>query len=279
MRCLLSGLFLVFFLTGCAHLNNHFDRVPAKSKRQLRLVTYNLNWGKKEWHHGKPTESVKAIQSLQPDIILLQEATEKWQDYLRPALHHHYPYRHYLLDDSATGMAVLSKYPVSHMELLPVKYGRHFAQLFQVQTPKGNIQMMNVHLLPPLTKGDGLGLFAHALWTTGSLRRYEMAYFYDFITPNMPTIIAGDFNESHYGAAGQLLYSHGFQNALLVQNDNAATWHWPVLGIFRLTRRIDHIYYNKALCLKKLFILHEGSSDHFPIMGDFTFQAPSCIHL
>ncbi len=72
--CLIS----LISLNACTSL--HVPRLFTKNPHQLRLMTYNVNWGKDEdWKVTKPQATLRAMSLSNADIILLQEITPTWE--------------------------------------------------------------------------------------------------------------------------------------------------------------------------------------------------------
>jgi len=243
------------------------DFVYKKEKNQLRVVTYNINYGERKWHISSPQKTTNAIRRLDGDIVLLQESNPFWQAYLNKQLFDLYPYRLYKHDDSAGGLAILSKYPINNQRYTDSLIGWHPAWIFDVNTPIGVLQMANLHLTPPLISKADPNFSVAAYFSTPVIRDREIRYYYQLINPNLPTIIAGDFNESDNGFVTQFLKQKGFKDAQSMQGKGLNTWRWS-LGLITLQRKLDHIFYNHAITETRVQLLHDGDSDHYPLAVD-----------
>ena len=85
----------------------------------------------------------------------------------------------------------------------------------------------------------------------------------------MPTIIAGDFNEGDLGYAVKWLSQQGFYDAAKVSHTRHHTWEWN-FGWMNFHDRFDRVFFNNALNLHNFQVVHWGSSDHYPVIAEFS---------
>ncbi len=252
-----SLLILFFFLiAGCAAPALRIQEDPSLPK--LTVVTFNVNYSL-----AGDSETLKAIGSVAADLILLQETTPEWELVTRREYGSRFPHVKFWHDHREGGLAVLSKYKISKAEILESPVGRYPAVRLEVSTPLGNLQILNIHLHPPVTKG---GNHFAGYFTTFGIRLKEMKSFFQRLDPMLPTIVAGDFNEESDGSAIQLLIKEGFLRA----NPGKDTWRYKtIFGTLR--RALDHVMY-RQLSLVSSRVLSKGKSDHLPLVSEF--QAP-----
>lgn len=239
-------------------------QAPPPGTPALTVMTYNVNFG-----IAGDAATIDVIRAAGADLVLLQETNRAWERALRRDLALEYP--HMRFEDPSTyvagGMGVLSKRPILVSDSpVPSPVGWFFGWRVEVDTALGRIQVLNVHLRPPLSRpGKPLrGYFA-----TRSDRVTEMRAFLATLKPGMPALIAGDFNEDDDGAAVDLALDRGMDNALPPFHPQATTWRWPV-GSFTARTRLDHILYEDAvLHCYDAKVLYLGSSDHFPVVAGF----------
>lgn len=263
-------IFLILALSGCANFKTHYDTFKNKpNSKVLRIATYNVNWGEDRWKIHNRQSTLQAIQRLHADILLLQEITPRWQHEINQAIKHQYHYRYYRHYKNGGGLAVLSKYPVQHVKFIPPYEEWHPNWIFYIRTPLGKIQFMNVHLTPPIDANYGLGFLFSAVFKAPAKRLREIKYLYQQLNHHMLTILAGDFNESDQGSTLQFLRDNGFYDAILLHKKRPMTWHWPTF-LLTLHQRYDRIFYTPPLHAVQVQVLHEGDSDHYPVVVDFT---------
>jgi endonuclease/exonuclease/phosphatase (EEP) superfamily protein YafD len=235
----------------------------ARAQRgALRLMTYNLNFGNPD-----VAATLTAIESGNADIVLLQEVTAQWRDALSKRFAERYPHHTFHVHTRmAGGLAVLSKLPIESDELWapPAGTGAWFpAQRLVVTTPFGALQLLNVHLRPARDRGSWLRGFM----TTREVRRNEIAAHWRAMNRELPTIVAGDFNEDAGGRAIDYLAKQGL---VRVKTSGPATWHYQTIARGRaidvLRMDIDHVMIDRHLVGSEGRVLDAGTSDHRPVV-------------
>ncbi|RUR19664.1 hypothetical protein ELY21_03440 [Legionella sp. km535] len=258
---------ILLILPSCSAKFMGNDRVVQKNINHLRIVTYNINWGNSTWPITAPQKTVDAIKLLDGDIVLLQEATAFWQNYFKEHLSELYPYQLFKPKDDGGGLAVLTKYPVRDQQYTHSLIGWHPGWIFDVASPYGKVQIANLHLTPPLISKDNLNFNLSAYFSTPAIREREIEFYYQFIQPYLPTVIAGDFNEGTQGLVTQFLNQHGFTDVQFQQGKKKSTWQWR-FGLFMVQQQLDHIFYNNSFIETNAQVYYGGDSDHFPLAVD-----------
>ena len=235
---------------------------PPRPAGALRVMSYNVNFGLE----GDPA-AVDAIAQAHPQIVLLQETTDTWRDALVSGLPQ-FAYHHFAPPTGlpAGGMGVMSMYPIVSAEELPSVAGPFIAQRVVVDTPAGRIQLLNVHLRPPMSDG---GSWVVGFFSTRDVREREMSWHAARLDPELPTIIAGDFNEEAGGLALAVTERLGFTDATAQWVGKTRTWEWPVSGLV-LRFQLDHILHDARFTSSGAGIVEAGRSDHKPIWADLT---------
>ncbi len=233
---------------------------PASAPR-VRVLSFNVNFGVAD-----ATANLEAIASIDADVVLLQEITAESEDRFRDAFSEQYP--NILWQDccNAGGLGVLSKYPIVGETYLEPDAGWFPGWLVAAQTPIGEIQFLDVHLRPPVSDW---GSWVTGRFSTRKIRAREIEGFWKSVEPHSPVIVAGDFNEGTDGLAVQFLTQKGMRSALAQVDPKADTWHWP-LKLGELSAMLDHIVYDARLSLLRAQVQELGSSDHYPVVAEFT---------
>jgi len=224
----------------------------------LTLLTYNV-----EFNNPDPSASLDAIASADADVVLLQEVTRDWERALVARFAKQYPHRIFRIGARGpTGMAVLSKRPISAEEVIssPV-YA--FAQRLEIDAPFGAVQILNVHLRPAIDRGS----WVRGYFTTPPLRRREIEAYWKHVRGGVPTIVAGDFNEEPSGTVLAFLAAHGLARAA---TKGPRTWHYVAGGREWLAMDIDHVALDGALTARDAHVLDAGTSDHRPVVVTIT---------
>jgi len=234
-------------------------RLPSPGQPHVTVLTYNVNF-------GIPGEAgvVETIRRAGADLVLLQETTSAWEEELRASLGAAYPWMEFRHERGAGGLAVLARRPFEVKEYLPAPSGWFPAVRLVARTPLGPIQVLNVHLRPPF----GPEGYASGYIRSRGVRRAEIAAYHARLDPRLPTVVAGDFNESEGGRAVRYLAERGFTTVLPAFDPRGTTWRWPTsLGTLRA--RLDHIACDGRLEPVAARILPGGESDHLAVLATF----------
>lgn len=236
--------------------------LQQKAAHQLRVMTYNVNFGM-----AGDASSIDAIEGVQPDLVFLQETNEVWQRALLARLRGTYPHQRFTHPETwpAGGMGLLSKYPVISLQHLESVGGYFFAWRVVLDTKLGRIQVLNVHLRPPMSDG---GSWVVGYFSTRDDRVREIENHIAALDPKLPTLIVGDFNEEGDGRAIELLEDRGYGDALPQFVGNRRTWEWPV-GSMTLKFQLDHIMHDAYFVPVTGAVVEAGRSDHKPVWVDF----------
>jgi endonuclease/exonuclease/phosphatase (EEP) superfamily protein YafD len=256
MRILLLVVLVVG--AGC-----HSVRPPEPATGpHFTLMTYNVNWG-----GAGAEQAVEIIRAERPDIVCLQETNPAWQKYLRAALAREY--RHMSFRDSADraggGLGFLSRVPASEVAYVPSKTGWFDGWIMSFQTAAGQVQVLNVHLRPPVSDR---GSWVSGYLSTGDDREREMEEFYGHRRKDLALIVTGDFNDGEGSGVLRWLRTQGMRNALPQFDSRTPTWQWRMSAI-TLSRRMDHIVYGSGLHCYQARVVKGGASDHYPVVGVF----------
>lgn len=244
--------------------------IPARDPGTVRVMSYNLNFGLA----GDP-EGAAAIAEASPDIVVLQESNAAWED----ALVRDLPYPHHQFGAPsvgapnawpAGGMGVLSRFPIRSIEQLPSVNGPFFAWRIVIDTPHGAIQILDLHLRPPMSDG---GSWVVGYFSTRGNRETEIEAHLARLDPKLPTIIAGDFNEEADGLAVKVADRLGYTDAIAQHRGATRTWEWPV-GRFTLRFQLDHVLYDSRFVAPSAGIVEAGRSDHKPVWADLQRVEP-----
>lgn len=239
------------------------------------LATYNVNFA---IAGDEPT--MRALRELAADVVLLQETNEAWESALGPWIEReglHARFWH-SRDWPAGGAAIVSRWPLRSVRTAPSAVQWFDAQRAIVEGPCGAIEVVNVHLQPPVTRDGALvrGWFEaptqhereiNALWSAIVRREDAIA-----------TIVAGDFNEPEdRGAVAWLARERRMTSAVAGFAPRATTWRWSV-GPFTLEQRLDHVVYDPTqLRALDARVLRAGRSDHLPVRVEFAHRRRCAI--
>lgn len=258
----LSSCLVAVIAASCAETPLRAPRVPIEGRQSLTVLSYNLNYGLA----GDPA-TLEAIASRPADLVLLQETSEEWEASLRERFGGEFPYAMFRHCCLAGGLGVLSKYEVSELEYIEPPPGGWFpGWRLHVESPLGPLQVLNVHLRPQVgDSGLNVGGVLSGMVTTPPIRRQQMALYAQNLEPGLPTLVAGDFNESEHGGAIHWLEQRGL-HSVVPDFSHEDTWSWPT-SVGRVSRRFDHIVHSRELSVLDAGVIQAGNSDHLPVFA------------
>lgn len=261
----LTLLIASLVLSGCAQSSTETTErlIEPAEARQLKVMTYNVNYG-----IAGDLDTILAIQHEDADLVLLQETNAAWERALREHLASMYPHMLFEHCCGAGGLAVLSKAPLESGAYLAAPGDGWFpAWRVVAETPIGHVQVLNVHLRPPLSNS---GSVLSGYFSTPSVRVEEISSHVHALEDGMPTLVAGDFNEDASGRAVRTLESRGIRTVLPEFHPGEKTWRWNT-SVGTVRAQLDHIAYDRAhLHPLEAYVLDAGRSDHVPVVAVFT---------
>ncbi|HEX3697889.1 MAG TPA: endonuclease/exonuclease/phosphatase family protein [Polyangia bacterium] len=272
---LVAALIVVFPLMGL-HLGRGV--APPPGSQVLRVVSFNVDEGR----FGL-ANVIRAVRSVNPDLILLQEGGRADEDTLRAG------FSDYLFRKDGQ-FAVASRYPIVDV-LLPAAvtqnneiHSLRFVR-YRLQTGAGLVDVFNMHPLSPRAAldelhGEGLRqeILSGRILTPSSapvpinanLRTRQVQGVADEARRSTyPVIIAGDTNlpEQSWAFAQWLgTYQDGFAQ-------RGAGFGYTFPAIKRPWMRIDRILAGPDLRFLTCAVLTERASDHLAVTADL--QLPS----
>src|SRR5665648_281608 len=111
-KIILLGCCLLVF-AGCQAIPHTPKFIPAKPPHTLRVASYNIDWDEEACEKILyPKATLYTIQMLNANILLVKEATLKWERILQKQFKHKYPYQQTHNFPNSGGLAILSKYPI-----------------------------------------------------------------------------------------------------------------------------------------------------------------------
>ena len=251
-------LLLIELICGCAARPP--ERPPLTIDRpNLRIMTYNVNFG-----GAGMNDAVAAIAEADADIVCLQETTRAWERQLRHGLGTIYPYMEFRHSGGAGGQAFLSRFELQEISYVKETPGWFPGWIVKVNTSAGAVQLVNVHLRPPLSERGSVTPSAY--FGTGSIRREEVQLLAQKLDPSAATLVVGDFNENDSGEAVAWLRQHGFTDSLRQFDSRSNTWEWRT-SLITVRGRYDHILYSPNLQCVDARVMRRGASDHFPVVA------------
>ena len=265
MRKSLAVLLLALFIAGCGGRAARTAVAPLPAEPHVSVMTFNVNVGMA----GDPS-TVDAVAHQDADVIFLQESTPQWESAIRQRFGESYPHMAFKQCLPAGGLAVLSRLPIESIDYLPAENWFPAARVV-VASPLGRLQVLNVHLRPPVS---AKGSVVSGYFTTPPVRRHEISAFASALDPALPTLVVGDFNQDENGGGVRWLREHGYRSALPEFQPHAQTWRWKT-SVVSLHGRYDHLCYDARLTPLRVEVRDVGQSDHLPVVGVFALSHES----
>jgi endonuclease/exonuclease/phosphatase family metal-dependent hydrolase len=263
---------LTILLTGPA------TAIPAEGAGQEKsneieparfsVATFNICWG-----NLNLPKVVAGIREAKADLVLLQETNAQSEVYLRRNLRAIYPNMYFRGHDGAYAaerFGILSKAPVGGLKFLRPKDGLFGAWRGQTNLAGRALQIVNVHLQPIIVDSrQGITGLLRSFAAMEQTHHREIEYIYQNLSPDVPTLVAGDFNSTSTFLAPSFLLAKGFVDsfASLTKNpDSHPTWHW-LIGQAELSLRIDYIFHTRHVRTLESRILKSDASDHYLVVS------------
>jgi len=255
------ALLVALLGAGCRALRE----AESPAGPHFRVLTYNVNWGA-----PRPDLALDLVRSSGADVVCLQETTPEWEELLRRELGGEYAFMDFRQSRGRMGggLGFLSRGPAREVAYVPSDSGWFDAWILALETPCGPVQILNLHLRPPLSDG---GSWVSGYFSTPGERVREIERFHARRDPRLPILAAGDFNDIGGSPVLEWLEREGLTNALSEFDAYTPTWEWRS-SLATLRRRMDHILYSRELHCSSARVLRGGASDHFPVEAVFTRQ-------
>jgi maltose 6'-phosphate phosphatase len=244
--------------------DNNDGKNYSFQREQLKVLILNLHCYQEENQDEKFTQIAKAINELEVDIVCLQEVAEYWRDgegdwesnaaklindRLISPFHLHTDWSHLGFDKYREGVAILSRYPLSHQHS---RYVSDSHDIYSIHSRK--IVMAQVHV-PYM---GAINVFsAHLSWLEDGfneqfdrLHQWAEECYADNI---QATLLCGDFNITAGSSGYELVVnSNQYDDQFLAANDQGIfdkifrvnDAHWQ--DLLAKDYRIDYIFMNKA---------------------------------
>ncbi len=206
--------------------------------------------------NGNSAEVLKAVESADPDLLLLLEVTPQWEDKLTP-LNENYPYR---IADPRTdnfGIMMLSKIPLEHGKVLQIGPAGVPSITAEAHFPQGVVSVIGTHPVPPIGKEHS------------DSRNAQLAELAEQVSgQKYPVLLMGDLNTTSWSAQfKKLLKESGLKNSMKGFGFQP-TWR----GNAFLKIPLDHVLHAPEITVHNRVIGGNVGSDHLPVIVDFSIR-------
>lgn len=213
-----------------------------------RFMLLNVNT-----HSGNPEAVMRLLQKEQPDILLLEEISDKWVESLQ-GLGAIYPHQHLEPQEDNFGIGLYSRHPLKEAKTIYI--GRDPLPSIQatVTLPNGEVHFLGTHPLPPVGR------------RMSESRNIQLDWLPDHVRRDGPFILAGDLNTTPWNFYFRKLRResglHDSARGFGVQPT------WPQSG-WLLRIPLDHCLHSRHITIQDRRIGPDVGSDHFAVIIDF----------
>ncbi len=271
-RSVLVPLVIFIFLYGELFLPN----APAPNTDSITVMTFNI-WG---GSHSPETARV-IVENGVPDIVALQEVTPPMADVLLEEIGDLYPYRLLEAEGTYRGMAVLSRLPLTELDISHLAHPWWQVQAMRVEAAARPFTLYNVHphaanVLVYIEQGmDVVQEVRNSMAIRQQLIETLVA---DFSRRDGPIVVVGDFNSTDQSDVYALMRRY------LADAHRASGWGlghtFPAYGgsfrgvpILPLQMRLDMVFLSKDFRAVRTWVSRTyGESDHRPSLAEFVWR-------
>lgn len=237
------------------------EGIESNETKKIRIMTYNIHRGRDKIGNNNLKNISKLIEYYDVDIVGLQEVDKNvsrtnFEDQLKILAEELSMYYYFGSNKSFLkgeyGNGVLSKYPLQSPENI-IFQGREPRGLLKTSILLGNNKKMNfmvTHL--------GLDIEERQKQFNNVLN------YIDVYDENL--VLVGDFNVLDNDPNIMKIQKH-----LNDVGEKTINRYVNTLNIFRNEHRIDYVFVNKRMQIKKYKVEKVQYSDHFPIIVDIEF--------
>jgi endonuclease/exonuclease/phosphatase (EEP) superfamily protein YafD len=228
----------------------------SESGSNIVLYSHNV-----QWSEGVPVDVARQILSVDPDVVLLQEADDAFLADLTPLLGGRYPHQATTIGQRTTSMATLSRWPLAEVfDTMTEPWDENPFLFTTVSTPSGELRLANVHLSAPVSSRNR------------ERREREFAVIEAAEAVRGLDLLIGDFNASSAHRDLRRLIERGYADGHReVGCGLGLTWSrrgggWPsVLSL-------DHLFTGGDVTPVAYQVLDYASSDHKAIAAEISLN-------
>ncbi len=218
----------------------------------LRAVQFNVSR-----INPTPDRAFEYLQSVKPDIVVLEECDQRWIERLQQA-RTDYPSVIGQPREDAFGIALASRIPLDEASIRRLGPYRLPAVIARVHVGERPLTVIGVHAMSPLSPRDS-AVRNTMLRELAALVRAE----------TRPVLLLGDLNTSPWSwAFGELIRASGLQDTRRGFGVQAS---WPA-GLGPLGIPIDHCLVSPGLVVHHRLVGPSHGSDHHPILVELAVE-------
>ena len=227
---------------------------PAAGARPVRVVAFNVHFA-----NGNVPGIAKYLESLAPDVVVLEEMTTSSADQLEallPGLVH----RHRAIDEGGRGVVILSRWPLIAPQLL-ARDGQMYGARADVDLGDRKFRLYGVHLTWPVVP-------AAARARNAQLRELGR----ELAACAGSCAVVGDFNVTPWSSHFRDLLKNSGVRDCAAGRGWLPTWTSVLPAALRI--RIDQCVVAGATGVAEVRVGESVGSDHFATINDLLVNGP-----
>ena len=224
---------------------------PAKDAPRFSVSHFNVNNPS-----GDMEEFFTGIETINADLVNIQEITPVWEDTIIKRLSPSYPYYYSNAELGLFGMAVFSKYPFSNIDTFRYKEIPHLFGTLALND-EHKVRFISIHPFPALNNYYYERLKEHL--------GYVAQYCKEIVDP---LIVLGDYHAVIWSDEVQDFR----QSTRLNDSRRGLMPTFPHGSLTFHEQPIDHIFYSKELDCLEFKTISSHQTTHLGIVGQFQFK-------
>jgi endonuclease/exonuclease/phosphatase (EEP) superfamily protein YafD len=229
----------------------YFGKPAPPSAKPVRAMLMNIYAG-----NGNTDLVIETIRAADPDILLLEEVTLKWQKELK-VLNGLYTYRISEPRDDCFGIMLLSKYPLERTKVVKIGTADVPSVITEAHLPQGVVSIIGTHPLPPI----GEAYSNHRNNQLAALPAHIKGL-------DNPVLLMGDLNTTPWSPHFKnLIKDSGLKNSMKGFGFQPS---WT--GNVFLKIPLDHMLHSEEILIHNRMIGPDVGSDHRPVIVDFSLK-------
>ena len=239
------------------HPSDH--EIETKDYKEIKILAANIRAKNKDYE-----KFLRLVRNNDPDIVLVVEATKKWQLELS-SLKEDFPYTIEQAQENTYGMLLFSKYPLENTSierLVDEKVPSFFTDLILSNNHK--LHLICLHPRPPRPKE------ASSVEKDGELMK--VATYLENKEFKPYTIVLGDLNDVAWSHTTRLFLR---KSKLLDPRVGRGLYNTFPAGMSWMGFPIDHIFHGESIAINSLKVLEDIGSDHLPYTSKFLIESYS----
>jgi endonuclease/exonuclease/phosphatase (EEP) superfamily protein YafD len=244
---------------------------PPPAGPTFRLMTFNAGAGA---GGGDPQPVLAAIQSVQADVVALQEVPAQTRQIVGTAIEAQYPYH-----VSTPDVVTFSVFPLSNAQEVHLPDAAYTSQAVDILVNDRLVHLTNVHLLrtgPQISGRRSVAAFVRN-YQPGLTESQVSALVERYIRPvSGSQLLTGDFNQTDWSRSYDRL-ANVLNDSFREAGRGFGHTYPSDLGLGRTLIslplvRIDYIFHSADMRAVSARVGPDGGSDHLPVIADLAFE-------